>query len=988
MVNSIRQSIAYRLLFAIVFFSLLITFLLAGVQLYVDYRNGMSSIQEDFREIADVQLKSITESLWVMDRELLQAQLNGILNIGHMKYARIQYKNRLIASAGVPPAEADIHREFPLYRPYDNRQIYIGTLFVGAGMEKIYEGLSSKILSELFYQGIQVFLISLFMFFLFQLYVTRHLTAMAAYFRKQKLWEAEKPLTLEGYSDAEKNKDEIGQVVTAINTMGTDMRNAFSELERELQRRQQVEESLRVFRKLIDQSNDSIFVIDPESGLFLDVNDRACNDLGYDPQTLLAMKVAAISLAVPDKPMWQAHVAEVKNRGYMVLEDRLKRSDGTFFPVEVNVTYITLEKGNYLLAIVRDITERKRAEEALRESEEKYKNVFATATDSLFIIDAETKRIVDANAAACKLYGYRYEEMLTLRNVDLSAEPEKTLLAVNKKLDHVPVRFHRKKDGTVFPVEIAGSYYIERERTLHVAAIRDIAERKQAEDLLRESEEQLRVIFDTSQAGIILVAPEGKIIFANNRMAEMFGMPLGELVGTAYPDHLHTSEHAIGAELMRQLITGEIPSVSTERHYIRADGSDFWGFLSGKRLENPDGTVRALVGIIADITERRKLEEQLRHAQKMEAVGTLAGGIAHDFNNILNVIMGYGSLVLSKLEADSPSKNHMNEVLAAAERAANLTRRLLVFSRKQVADVKPTNVNETIIGIRKLLDRVISENIDFKLDLADRCLVVMADAGQIEQALINLVTNARDAMPKGGRLTIGTGPREIDDEYVAMYGYGKPGTYAIITVSDTGHGMDAETQKKIFEPFFTTKGIGEGTGLGLAISYGIIKQHRGYINVSSEPEKGTVFTIYLPLIEEQASLCRKKQVPVSAEGGNETVLVAEDDASLRRLTRIVLESFGYDVITAVNGEDAITTFMANRDKIALVVLDMIMPKKNGKEVGEAIREISSQTKILFVSGYTTDTFQNGELIESGFDFIHKPVQPEDLLRKVREILDR
>jgi signal transduction histidine kinase len=236
-------------------------------------------------------------------------------------------------------------------------------------------------------------------------------------------------------------------------------------------------------------------------------------------------------------------------------------------------------------------------------------------------------------------------------------------------------------------------------------------------------------------------------------------------------------------------------------------------------LRDTKGKVIGVASIGTDVTEQKKLEDQLRHAQKMEAVGTLSGGIAHDFNNILNVIIGYGSMVLDKLEADSPSKEQMNEVLAAAERAANLTKRLLVFSRKQVVEVKPININELILGLQKMLVRIIREDIDFNLDLEDRSLAVMADAGQIEQVLLNLAANARDAMPEGGRLTISTGLQEIDDEYIALNGYGTPGMYALITVADTGHGMEAETQRKIFEPFFTTKDIGEGTGLGLAISY-------------------------------------------------------------------------------------------------------------------------------------------------------------------------
>jgi CheY-like chemotaxis protein len=265
---------------------------------------------------------------------------------------------------------------------------------------------------------------------------------------------------------------------------------------------------------------------------------------------------------------------------------------------------------------------------------------------------------------------------------------------------------------------------------------------------------------------------------------------------------------------------------------------------------------------------------------------------------------------------------------------------------------------------------------------------VLADVGQLEQVLINLSSNAKDAMQEGGRLTISTELEEMDDEYVALYGYGKPGRYALITVSDTGQGMDAETQKKIFEPFFTTKGIGEGTGLGLAISYSIIKQHGGFIKVYSEPGQGTVFKIHLLLSEDPTSPDKKTDAAIPVKRGNETVLVAEDDASLRQLSRIMLESFGYTVITAVDGEDAISKFMENRERISLVMLDMIMPKKNGKEVRDALIKVSPGIKILFSSGYTMDIIKTNELAETDYDFIHKPYHPTELLKKVREILDR
>ena len=302
--------------------------------------------------------------------------------------------------------------------------------------------------------------------------------------------------------------------------------------------------------------------------------------------------------------------------------------------------------------------------------------------------------------------------------------------------------------------------------------------------------------------------------------------------------------------------------------------------------------------------------------------------------------------------------------------------------------MKPVNINELLLGLEKMLVRIIRENIDLNLELVDRPLIVQADAGQIEQVLINLAVNARDAMLEGGRLTISTGIEELDEACVAAYGYGEPGKYALITVADTGQGMDAETRKRIFEPFFTTKGVGEGTGLGLSITYGILKQHNGYIEVQSEPGEGTIFKIYLPLSKKTESTGKKTEEAVPVKGGDETILIAEDDAPLRTLIGITLESFGYRVIATKDGEEAISKFVENRERISLVLLDMIMPKKNGKDASEAIRKVNPRMKILFASGYTMDMIKADELTAAGFDFIHKPFQSKDFLIKVREILDR
>ena len=385
--------------------------------------------------------------------------------------------------------------------------------------------------------------------------------------------------------------------------------------------------------------------------------------------------------------------------------------------------------------------------------------------------------------------------------------------------------------------------------------------------------------------------------------------------------------------------------------------------------------------------EKEKLHDQLLQAQKMEAVGQLAGGIAHDFNNILTAMIGYGHLLKIKMQEDDPLRSYADHILSLSDRAANLTQSLLAFSRKQIMNPKTADLNEIIRKVERLLSRIIGEDIELKTVLAEKELTVMADTLQIEQVLMNLVTNARDAMPEGGELVIRTEIRELDQVFIKTHGFGKKGRYAFVSVSDSGSGMDEKTKEHIFEPFFTTKDVGKGTGLGLAMAYGIIKQHEGYINVYSESGKGTIFNIYLPLIRGKAEEINPDDIhPI--ERGTETILLAEDNDEVRTGTKIILEEFGYKVIEAVDGEDAISKFQRYKDKIHFILLDVIMPKKNGKEAYEEIKKIRPDIDAIFTSGYAADIIrQKGNLAE-GVEFILKPATPRVLLGKIREVLDR
>jgi two-component system cell cycle sensor histidine kinase/response regulator CckA len=505
---------------------------------------------------------------------------------------------------------------------------------------------------------------------------------------------------------------------------------------------------------------------------------------------------------------------------------------------------------------------------------------------------------------------------------------------------------------------------------------------------LRRSETRYRGLFEGSPDAMYLIGPDGSLLDANEVALLRYGYSREEFVTLRISDLAVPELREQLPERLRRAY--EVGSQFEWKHVCK-DGSEIDVEVNTCPITLDDE--RHVLSIARDITERKKAEaererlsEQLRQAQKMEAVGQLAGGVAHDFNNLLQVINGHADILLSELAPTDSARPSAEDIAAAGKRAATLVSQLLAFSRRQVLRLENLDLNEVVGGILKMLERVIGEHVRISFVPGFRLGSVHADRGQIEQVIMNLCVNARDAMPEGGQLTIETQNVVIDREYCEVHSWATPGRYVLLSVTDTGHGMDAQTRERIWEPFFTTKEMGHGTGLGLSTVYGIVRQHEGMIQVYSEPIKGTLFKIYFPMTEvAAASVGAKIQGPVPT--GSETVLLVEDDATVRNLCQRILERGGYAVLVASDGEEAIDICGAHGDRIDLALLDVVLPKLGGRGIYERVKDRYPRMRFLFASGYSANAVHTGFVLDEGIQLIQKPFTPDQLLRQVREVLD-
>jgi two-component system cell cycle sensor histidine kinase/response regulator CckA len=678
-----------------------------------------------------------------------------------------------------------------------------------------------------------------------------------------------------------------------------------------------------------------------------------------------------------------------------------RRKDGSIYVEEQTITPVPGATGKpaYFIAVKQDRTLRRRADDAIRTSEARYRLLAENISDVIGLYDLEMNAIY-VSPSVERLGGHTPDELISRPLIDQLAAGSRELavrmleeeLEIERTGDGDPARSRTLelevlcKDGRTVWTESKITPVRNQAGALtgFIVLSRDNTARRRVEESLRETTETLRTIIDGSVLAIVALDREGRVTMWSKAATRLFGWSADEVLGRPLPT-IPEDRRAEFEEARARTLAGEDVTYETQR--CRKDGSRVDVLRSGTAIFDPRGGMAGSMAIFVDNTERKQLEDQLRQAVKMEGIGQLAGGIAHDFNNLLTVIGGRSYILLSHLPADHPMRRDLILIQQTSDRAAALTRQLLAFSRKQTLTPVVIDLSETVSGLKTLLQRVLGEDVDVIMDLDPTPGRVTADPGQIEQVILNMAVNARDAMPGGGSLTLETRRVDVDAAFARQKVELEPGPYEVLSISDSGVGMDADTVLHVFEPFFTTKPVGKGTGLGLATAYGIIKQSGGHIMLDSEPGSGTTFRIYLPRTEVTESAPAGVS-ETTARRGTEVVLLVEDDANLRGLARDILASEGYTVLESQDTEDALRLAERQVGAIDLLLTDVVMPRMSGRALADLIKHFRPDIKVLYMSGYTDDAIVHHGVLDPGTALLEKPFTPASLARKVREVVDR
>jgi PAS domain S-box-containing protein len=744
---------------------------------------------------------------------------------------------------------------------------------------------------------------------------------------------------------------------------------------------------------------DVLIVVDSDMKIRT-VNKATCELLGYKEKEIIGEPVEIIfaetEILLKEKKLEKLiEEGEVKN-----FETSFRTKDSRNIPVLFSSSVMKDKDENIssMVCTARDITDRKRAEEQLLNAAQQWRTTFDGISDMVCLLDPEGKILRCNNAMAGllkkpfrEIIGRPHWEIVYGTTAPIQECPVMRMRETHRRQTAILPINDRWFNITVDPLlDEAGSLI----GAVHIMS--DITEHKRAEEALRRSEEKYRTILENIEEGYYEVDITGNFTFFNDSICRIWGYPKEELIGMNNRQYTDQENAKKLFQTFNKVYTTGEPARGFGWEIIRKDGTKRYIEASVSLQKDSSDKPIGFRGIIRDITERKRaeeerlaLQEQLRQSQKMEAIGQLAGGVAHDFNNLLTVIHGYSELILTNLDENSRLHQDVREIIHASERASSLTGQLLAFSRKQVLQPKVLYLNAHVSNMDKMLRRMIGENIELMTLLAKDLGRIKADPGQIEQVILNLAVNARDAMLNGGKLTIETANIELDENYARSHIGVTPGHYVMLSVSDTGVGIAREVKERIFEPFFTTKEKGKGTGLGLSTVFGIIQQSGGNIWVYSEPGLGTTFKIYLPRIEEDTESLKPSAVSTKSLQGSETILLVEDEEIVRKLACTILQKNGYKVLEAPNGEEALRIVQGqNGNPIHLLVTDVVMPGMSGRQLADHLERLRPEMKILYISGYTDNAIVHHGVLEKGIDYIQKPFTIEGLARKVREVLDK
>lgn len=752
--------------------------------------------------------------------------------------------------------------------------------------------------------------------------------------------------------------------------------------------RQQIENQ---YHQLFNSIRDAILVADTDRKI-IDCNAAFTELFGYALDDIKGKRTVTVYQS-PDE--FETMGAELRNHmdelGFVTTIHYQKKS-GDSFVGETSAQYIRDGEGNAagFLALIRDVTEREALLAELRRSEAHNRDLIETSQDFICTHTLDG-RLLSVNPAVVRLSGYTESELLKMNLKDiLSPEYREywdAYIATIEEQGHAEGFMSvRSKSGQSYVWEYRNTLRTDGVSEPIVRGIgRDVTEQRRMEKTLRESEERFRTLYDNTTIGLYRTMPDGQVIMANPTLIKLLGHESFDELSKINLNETGFSPNYPREEFVRRMAEEGLVQ-GMESQWTRRDGSSVFVRESARAVRDANGKILYYDGSVEDITDRKRLENQLLQAQKMEGIGRLAGGIAHDFNNVLTIINGYSELLMMELSEDSKILPKIKDIHDAGRRAASLTQHLLAFSRKQILEMRVVNINTVISGAEKLLRKLIGEDIELGFLADSHVWPVKLDTGQFEQVILNLALNARDAMPRGGKLTIETQNVTLETESIHLHGAIPVGEYVRIALSDTGIGMDQAVLNNIFEPFFTTKAKGKGTGLGLSTVFGIINQSSGFITVYSEPSAGTTFKIYLPRAMDEVQENHDKPESKIATG-SETILLAEDEEKVREITRTMLEAAGYTVLPCDSITDALEQLRDEAVTIDLLLTDVVMPEMSGKELGEIARESRPNLPVIYMSGYTDNVIGLHGVLEEGSHFIGKPFSPAELARKVRQVLD-